>query len=138
MSLEKIVKKIGDDAQAEAARITLESQKKAEEIKEVAKKEASELAQALVREVERQANLEASRIITQARLEKRIKILSCKKELINEVLERAFQKEGIGKKELRRKIILKEGEKEESFGEGKLKAELYPKLENYIAQLLKI
>jgi len=138
MSLEKIVKKIGDDAQAEEARITLESQKKAEEIKEAAKKEASELAQVLVREVERQANLEASRIITQARLEKRIKVLSCKKELINEVLERAFQKEGVDKKELRRKIILKDGEKEESFDEEKLKAELYPKLENYIAQLLKI
>ena len=138
MSLEKILKKIQDDAQAEANRIILENQQKAEEIKEAARKEGSELAASLVKEVERKGNLEASRIVTQARLERRIKILSCKKELIDEVLEKAFQKEGLGKKVLKRKIIMKDGEKEESFDEKKLKEELRPKLENYIAEVLKI
>ena len=138
MSLEKILKKIVDDGQAEADRIILENQKKAEEIKENARKETLELAEALLKEAEQQGNLEANRLITHARLEKRINILSRKKELIDEVLEKAFVKESLGKKSLKRKIILKDGEIEESFDEKKLKEELRPGLESYIAKVLKI
>jgi len=138
MSLEKILKKIVDDGQAEADRIILENQKKAEEIKENARKEALELAEALLKETEQQGNLEANRLITHARLEKRINILSRKKELIDEVLEKAFVKESLGKKSLKRKIILKDGEIEESFDEKKLKEELRPGFESYIAKVLKI
>lgn len=138
MSLEKILKKIVDDGQAEADRIIIENQKKAEEIKENARKEALELAEALLKEAEQQGNLEANRLITHARLEKRINILSRKKELIDEVLEKAFVKESLGKKSLKRKIILKDGEIEESFDEKKLKEELRPGLESYIAKVLKI
>lgn len=138
MSLEKILKKIVDDGQAEADRIILENQKKAEEIKENARKEVLELAEALLKEAEQQGNLEANRFITHARLEKRINILSRKKELIDEVLEKAFVKESLGKKSLKRKIILKDGEIEESFDEKKLKEELRPGLESYIAKVLKI
>ena len=138
MSLEKILKKIVDDGQAEADRIILENQKKAEEIKENARKESLELAEALLKEAEQQGNLEANRLITHARLEKRINILSRKKELIDEVLEKAFVKESLGKKSLKRKIILKDGEIEESFDEKKLKEELRPGLESYIAKVLKI
>ncbi len=138
MSLEKILKKIVDDGQAEADRIILENQKKAEEIKENARKEVLELAEALLKEAEQQGNLEANRLITHARLEKRINILSRKKELIDEVLEKAFVKESLGKKSLKRKIILKDGEIEESFDEKKLKEELRPGLESYIAKVLKI
>jgi len=138
MSLENILKKIINDAQAEADRIILESQKKAAEIKEKARKEASDLAEALVKEAERQGHLEASRIITQARLEKKINILSRKKGLIEEVLEKAFQRGARGKKELKRKIIMKEGEREESYDEEKLKEELRSMLENEILEALKI
>jgi vacuolar-type H+-ATPase subunit E/Vma4 len=138
MSLEKILKKIIDEAQEEADRILLENQKKAEEIKENAQKEASGLADALMKEAERQGNLEASRIITQARLQKRLNVLSCKKRLIDEVLDRAFQQEGLEKRELTRKIILKEGEKEESFDEKRLIEDLRPRLEKYIVEMLKI
>jgi len=138
MSLEKILKKIVDDGQAEADRIILENQKKAEEIKENARKETLELAEALLKEAEQKGNLEANRLITHARLEKRIKILSRKKELIDEVLEKAFVKESLGKKSLKRKIILKDGEIEELFDEKKLKEELRPGLESYIAKVLKI
>lgn len=138
MSLEKILKKIVDDGQAEADGIILENQKKAEEIKENARKETLELAEALLKEAEQQGNLEANRLITHARLEKRINILSRKKELIDEVLEKAFVKESLGKKSLKRKIILKDGEIEESFDEKKLKEELRPGLESYIAKVLKI
>lgn len=138
MSLEKILKKIVDDGQAEADRIILENQKKAEEIKENARKETLELAEALLKEAEQQGNLEANRLITHARLEKRINILSRKKELIDEVLEKAFVKESLGKKSLKRKIILKDSEIEELFDEKKLKEELRPGLESYIAKVLKI
>jgi len=138
MSLEKILKKIVYDGQAEADRIILENQKKAEEIKENARKETLELAEALLKEAEQQGNLEANRLITHARLEKRINILSRKKELIDEVLEKAFVKESLGKKSLKRKIILKDGEIEELFDEKKLKEELRPGLESYIAKVLKI
>lgn len=138
MSLEKILKRISDDAQAEAGRIILDSEKKAIEIKEKARQEASQMAKILLKEVEREANLEASRLITQARLQRKISLLRRKKELINEVLEKAFQKESLGQKSLKKRIILKEGEREELFDEEKLKEELRPKLENYIVGILKI
>lgn len=138
MSLEKILKKINDDAQAEAKRIILENQKKVKEIKEKTRMEASELAEALLKETEREAHLEASRLITQARLERKINLLTRKKELIEEVLERAFRSESLEKKGMKKKIILKDGEREESFDQEKLKEELCPKLENYIVEVLKI
>lgn len=127
-----------DDARAEADKIILESQKKAGEIKEKADGAAVELADALLKEAEKKGHLEASRLLTQARLEKKINILSCKKELIDEVLERAFQRGSLGKEGLKRKIIMKDGEKEEPYDEEKLKEELRSKLENEILEALKI
>lgn len=138
MSLEKILQKIESDAQAEAKRIILESEKKANQIKENAQKEASELAKALLEDAEREAQLEASRLITQARLEKKINLLARKKDLIEEVLDRAFREKSLGRKRLKKKIILKDGEREESFDQEKLKDELRPTLENYIVEVLKI
>lgn len=138
MSLEKILDKIIDDASAEADKILLESREKAEKIKEAAEKKASELADALVVEAKRQGQLEASRLITQARLETKINILSRKKELIQEVMEKAFQKKTLGKIGLKRTIITKEGEREEAFDEARLKEELRSRLENEIIEVLGI
>jgi vacuolar-type H+-ATPase subunit H len=138
MSLEKILDKIIDDANAEADKILVESREKAEKIKEEAEKKASELAEALVEEAERQGQLEASRLITQARLETKINILSRKKELIQEVMEKAFQKKILGEKILKRTIITKEGEREEDFDEDRLREELLSKLENEIVEVLGI
>ena len=138
MSLEKILKRITDDAQAEADKIILENRRKAKEIKENARKEASKLAEELVREAERKARLEASRLVTQARLEKKINILSEQKDLIEEVLGKAFQKSIEGAKGLKRRIILKQGEREEPYDEERLKEELRSKLENEIIEALKI
>jgi len=138
MSLEKILEKITSDAQAEVDSIILESKKKAEEIKEVARKEAEALAAALMEETERRARLVASRLVTQARLEKRINILSRKKEVIDEIMEKAIKRADIGGKELRKKIVLKDGEREESYHRDRLLNELRPKLENYILKVLKI
>ena len=138
MSLEKILDKIIDDANAEADKILVESREKAEKIKEEAEKKASELADALVEEAERQGQLEASRLITQARLETKINILSRKKELIQEVMEKAFQKKIPGEKTLMRTIITKKGEREEAFDEDRLREELLSKLENEIVEVLGI
>ncbi len=138
MSLKKILKKIIDDAQDEAEKINVESQKKAEEIRKRAQKEAEQIAETLVKEAERQGRLEASRLVTQARLEKKIKILSSKRQLIEEVLEKAFKEGTSGMREIKRKIILKDGEKEEPYAEEKLKEELRFALENDIIEALGI
>lgn len=138
MSLEKILEKISSDAQTEADNIISESKRKADEIKEAARREAEELAAAMMKEAERKANLEASRLITQARLEKKINILSQKKELIDEILKKAIRRADVGEKELKKKIVLKDGEREESYHSDRLLNELRPKLENYILKVLKI
>jgi len=138
MSLEQILKRIVDDAQAEADRIVRENQEKAAEIKAKAEQEASGLAEAMVKEVDNQGGLETSRIITQARLEAKIRILSQKKELIQEVLDKAFQKQDLQKKGIKRKIITKEGEIEEPVEEERLREELRSKLENEIVEVLGI
>jgi vacuolar-type H+-ATPase subunit E/Vma4 len=138
MSLEKILNTIIEDAQAEAVAIVKESQSKAEEIKETARKEALELAEALHADEERQGRLEASRLITQARLEGRIDILSIKKEIIEDVLAKALDKERSSIEKLKRQIIMKEGEREEAFDESRLLDEIRPQLEKFINDALKL
>lgn len=138
MSLETILKKIIDDAQQEADRVLSESRKKATDIREEARREAAELAEALVKEGQRRGELEASRVVTQARLKKKIETLAFKKELVDCVLEQAFQAQSAVQRILKRTIIMKEGEKEEVFDEKRLMEELRPHLENDIAKLLKI
>lgn len=138
MSLEKILDKILEEARSEAEQILRESHKKAEEITQNARKQGEMQANTILEQAERQGNLEASRLVTQARLEKRIKILSCKKDLIDEVLEKAFQKQKGDKIGLKRKIIRKDGELEEFVDHEKLKQELRQKLERDIVEVLKI
>jgi len=96
------------------------------------------LAEALVAEAERQGQLEASRLVTQARLETKIDILSRKKKLALEVLEKAFKKKDFEKRGMKRKIITKEGEKEEPFDASRIKEELRSKLESEIIEVLGI
>lgn len=138
MGLEQILRRINEDAKAEVGKIIDESEKKATEIDANAKKEVEELARALLKEAEREANLEASRLITQARLEGKINLLSRKKGLIGEVLEKAFQSEKFDRMGLKKEVVLKDGRREESFGEEKLKEELRPRLESYIVRILKL
>jgi vacuolar-type H+-ATPase subunit E/Vma4 len=138
MSLEKIIGKIIDDARSEAQVIVEESKAKAEEIKAAARREAQDQAERLITEYQKQGKLEASRIVTQARLERQISSLVCKKELIAEVIDTAFKQEKISKDMLKRKVVLKDGEKEEYFSEDNLKEELRPHLEGFIAEVLQI
>lgn len=138
MSLEKILNTIIEGAQAEAVVIVKESQSKAEGIKEAARQEAVGLAQAIQAEEERQGHLEASRLITQARLEGKINILSTKKEIIEDVLTEALDREHSGIKKLKRQIIMKGGEREEAFDESRLLDEIRPQLEKFINDALKL
>ena len=138
MSLEKIIDKILQDAQKEADDIIAENQKKAEEIKREALKDAEALAESSHKEEKRQGELVAIRLLTHARLEGKAKILSYKRALIDEVLEKAFQKQDLDQIALKRKIILKDGEKEEFFNKEKLKNEIRPQLESYIVKVLGI
>jgi vacuolar-type H+-ATPase subunit H len=138
MSLEKIVDKILDDARTEADLARAESLRKAEDIREEAKRQAEELAGALLREAEREARLEAGRIVTQARLEGRIDLLTAKKHLINEVLEKALAGAPVRDRSLTRMVILKDGEREEPFDRAMLLDEVRPGLESLIADILKI
>lgn len=138
MSLEKILNTIIEDAQAEAVSIVKESQSKAEEIKRAAGQEAEELASALQVEEERLGRLEASRLITQARLQGKLDILSTKKEIIEDVLAKAMKRERDGIKKLKRQIILKGGEKEESLEERKLLEQIRPQMEKFISEALKL
>jgi vacuolar-type H+-ATPase subunit H len=138
MSLEKIVEKIIADAGAEAEKIILESRKKAEEIKQAAQCEAGEKAAARLSEAEREARLQASRILTQARLEKKLLVLGHRRELLDQVLNRALESDSLRTAGLTRTVVAKDGERQEVFDRGKLIAELRARLESEILDLLKI
>ncbi|MFQ6037921.1 MAG: V-type ATP synthase subunit E family protein [Candidatus Aminicenantales bacterium] len=136
MSLESILEKILEDAQAEAQRILEDARVKADAIQAEAEREAREQAQELLDEAKRQAELEASRLITQARLEGRIRLLSEKKAAIAEVLERSFREENLSSKTLKQKLVLKDGEREVPFDQERLKQDIGPLLEREIAEVL--
>jgi len=136
MSLENILKKIIDDARTEADAVIEEYKSKAEGIKKNAQEEASALAESLLEEEERKGELEARRIVTQARLQKRLDILAAKKELIDQVLERAFESSRLSESPLKRKIISKDGEREAVFDEKKLLDELRQQMEKSISGII--
>jgi vacuolar-type H+-ATPase subunit H len=138
MSLEKIIEKIISDAEAEAEKIILESRNRAENIRKSAEKEAAERAEAYLKEAEREAALQAGRIVTQARLEKKMKILRQKRELLDEVMRKAFEADFMRQKELKRKVVTKNGEREEAFAREKLMEEIRSRLESDILEALKI
>lgn len=137
MSLESILEKIGREAQAERERIIRESREKAEKLRSEAELEAQKQSAQLLKESAREAELEAHRLVTQARLQKRLRLLSLKKELVDEVLDQAFDRQAEGAVSLKRQVVLKEGIREETLDRETLKQELRPQLEGYIAELLK-
>lgn len=138
MSLEKIIEKIIADARVEAEAIIEESRQRAEDIKNKAREEAMELASRYRQEVERQARLEASRIITQARLEKKLTLLRQRKDLLEEALRKALSDQAVEQKMLTKKVIFKQGEREETMDRERLIEELRTKLEYDIVEALKL
>ena len=138
MSLERIIEKILAEAGGEADRITAESREKAEGIRRAAREEAGRLAGRILQAAEREGNLEASRILTQARLEKRLQILSRKRELVEEVLRNAMADPALSKKGMKRKIVMKQGEREEDIDSAGLADDLRIKLEKFILEALNL
>ena len=138
MSLERIIEKILAEAGGEADRITAESREKAEGIRRAAREESGRLAGRILQAAEREGNLEASRILTQARLEKRVQILSRKRELVEEVLRNAMADPALSKKGMKRKIVMKQGEREEDIDSAGLADDLRIKLEKFILEALNL
>ena len=138
MSLENILTKIRADAQAQKDRIIEEAQNKAAELKAQAEREGKDQAEVLLKEAQREAELESHRLVTQARLQHKLRTLTLKRELVEEVLTKAFGAQDRETLSLKRTIVNKAGEHEEAFDEEQLLAELRPQLEEFIAGMLKI
>ncbi len=138
MSLEHIVEKIIAEGKAEADRIVQESRKKAADIRTAAEKEAIEGAAAYLKETEREASLQANQVMAQARLEKKISLLRQKRELLDEVLRKAFSQTAPDEIRLKRQVVVKDGTREEPFDRDRLLEELRPRLERDILEALKI
>jgi vacuolar-type H+-ATPase subunit H len=138
MGLNDILKKINSQGEAEAYKIIEESRNKAKQIKTNAEQEAFKEADIYLVEEQRRAEMEATRILTQARLDKRMKILFFKKEIINRVMDKAFEQAVKGEQTLKKQVIMKDGEKQSVLDREKVKDELRPVIEGLIAEDLKL
>ncbi len=138
MSLENILNKIAADAQKQRDRIIEEAQSKAAEIRAKAEAKGKQQAELLLKESVREAELEGHRLVTQARLQHKLRTLSIKRELVEEVLTKAFQAQDREALSLRRTVVMKDGEQEEDFDEAQILDELRPLLEDPVAGMLKI
>ncbi|MFZ2054971.1 MAG: V-type ATP synthase subunit E family protein [Candidatus Aminicenantales bacterium] len=138
MSLEHIVEKIIAEGKAEADRIVQESRKKAADIRTAAEKEATEKSAAYLKETEREVSLQANQVMAQARLEKKIALLRQKRELLDEVLRKAFSQTAPDEIRLKRQVVVKDGTREEPFDRDRLLEELRPRLEKDILEALGI
>jgi len=138
MSLDIIIAKVLDDSRAEADRILAEHRRKAEELVRDETRKAEASAEAVRREAAEEAALEAGRIVTQARLERRIGLLSARKEIVDSVLEKALAGLPARHRALSKTIVTRGGETNEPFDRADLLDDVRPGLENAIAEILKI
>jgi V/A-type H+/Na+-transporting ATPase subunit E len=138
MGLDDILKKISSQAESEAHKIVEESKQKARQIKKNAEMEASKQAEEYLLLEKRRAEMEATRIMTQARLDKKMKILFAKKEIISQVLDEAFDQALKGKEDLKKTVVMKDGEKQSTLDKKRIKDELRPEMEGQIAEDLKL
>jgi len=138
MGLDEILKKISSQAESEAHKVVEESQEKARQIKKNAEMEASKQAEEYLLHEKRRSEMEATRIMTQARLDKKMKILFCKKEIIGQILDEAFDQALKGRKGLKKTVVMKDGEKRSALDKKRIKDELRPGMEGKIAEDLKL
>ncbi|RJP24189.1 MAG: hypothetical protein C4520_04680 [Candidatus Abyssobacteria bacterium SURF_5] len=92
MALEDILKKINEEARAEADSLLSLARAEAQSIREKARREADDLKATLMREAERRAKSHAERIRILAGLDQRKEILAVKKRLVDESIEEARKK----------------------------------------------
>ncbi|HZX09506.1 MAG TPA: hypothetical protein VFG01_01055 [Acidobacteriota bacterium] len=138
MGLDEILKKISSQAESEAHKVVEESQEKARQIKKNAEMEASKQAEEYLLHEKRRSEMEATRIMTQARLDKKMKILFCKKEIIGQILDEAFDQALKGRKGLKKTVVMKDGEKRSALDKKRIKDELRLGMEGKIAEDLKL
>ena len=138
MSLENILNKIAADAQEQRDRILEEAQSKAAEIRAKAEMEGKQQSETLLNEAVREAELEGHRLVTQARLQHKLRMLSIKRELVEEVLAKAFLAQDRKALSLKRTVVMKEGEQEEDFDLAQILDLLRPILEDQVAGMLEI
>jgi vacuolar-type H+-ATPase subunit E/Vma4 len=89
MALEDILKKISEDARAEADSLVSVSRAEAESLREKARKEAETLRAGLMRKAKERAENHADRVKVLAGLDQRKEILKEKKRLLDETFEQA-------------------------------------------------
>jgi vacuolar-type H+-ATPase subunit H len=138
MSLETIIEKIRSDAGAEVEKILEDHRAKARAIKEEAEKAAAAQAADILKDAEREGRLEGGRILTRARLDRQIALLEARQSLVTEVMDKAFAGKLPKEGKLKRKIILKDGVREEEFSRDRLMEEMRPNLENEIVEILEV
>jgi V/A-type H+-transporting ATPase subunit E len=92
MPLEDIIKKIDDDARAEADSLLSLAKAEADAIRDKARKQAEDLRQRLMQQAKERALERASRIRTLAGLDQRKELLAEKKRIIDEAFARAEEK----------------------------------------------
>ena len=138
MSLETIIEKIRSDAGAEVEKILEDHRAKARAIKEDADKAVAAQAADILKDAEREGRLEGGRILTRARLDRQIALLEARQSLVTEVMDKAFSGKLPKEGKLKRKIILKDGVREEEFSRDRLMGEMRPNLENEIVEILEI
>lgn len=136
MSLDSILEKILAEGREEASRIEAESRSRARDVMTRAEAAVAEEEASLLKEAEWEARLEARRIVTQARLAGRLGLLQAKQDLVSEVLEKAFGEELTARAVPKKKVVFRDGVKEEPFEKKRLMDDLRPKLENFIAEVL--
>ncbi len=92
MALDKIVERILQDAREEAAQVESKAAADVEAILERARSRGKELKKRLVEEARREAEGERRRIVVEARLESQRRLLTVKRELIDQVFDKAAER----------------------------------------------
>ncbi len=90
--VEKIVKKINEDAEAEASKILQDARAQAEEVKKEAEAEADEIYKEIISRYEREAEQEKQRIVANAKLKARKAVLDAREEVIKAAFAEAERK----------------------------------------------
>ena len=133
MALEKIIKKILDDAEVKARDILIQAKEEAGRIQAEAEEKVKSLADGIIQAKRASAQQEALRVISLARLEARKAILSARQKTLNQV----FSDRRVYAKALAEKtVVLPDKERKEALEQDVYLKILRPEYEVRIAEIL--
>jgi len=138
MSLDKILARIMEEAEKEAARLRQETRQKAEQMMAASREEAQKRAAEIISRAEEEARTEAQSLISEARLNKRLALLETKRKWVDLVLDKAFEMAGLVNPSLQKTIVTRRGIEKEGIEAERLRQELRFRLEKLILELLGI